>query len=140
MALRVLIDLNVLLDALQQRKPFAWEAGEILAAAEIGALEGRWAAHHVTTLFYLYARAVSSQEARRVLTELISFLKVAPITQGVIERALQLPLKDFEDAVAAAASVEIGAAYLVTRNEKDFAGSPVPVLSPAELLKLLSSP
>ncbi len=139
MALRVLIDLNVLLDALQQRKPFAWEAGEILAAAETGALEGWWAAHHVTTLFYLYAKGVSSREARRVLTELMIFLKVAPITQGVIERALQLPLKDFEDAVTAAASAEIGASYLVTRNQKDFAGSPVPVLSPVELLKLLSS-
>jgi hypothetical protein len=55
----------------------------------------------------------------------------------VIAQALQLPYRDFEDAVQMAAAVRVGAAYLVTRNVADFRTGPLPALQPAELLALL---
>jgi len=52
--------------------------------------------------------------------------------------ATTLPGSDFEDNLQIACAVEARLDAIVTRNPKDFAGSPVPVLTPAELLALLA--
>ncbi|MFI5461311.1 MAG: hypothetical protein ACHRXM_38400 [Isosphaerales bacterium] len=51
--------------------------------------------------------------------------------------ATNLPGSDFEGNLHIACAVEARLDAIVTRNPKDFAGSSVPVLTPAELLPLL---
>jgi predicted nucleic acid-binding protein len=135
--LRVLIDLNVILDVLQRREPFYATSARVLACAETGIVEGWVAAHSLTTLFYLLARYQSADQARVTLSELLSFLSVAAVDQVVIEQALKLPYRDFEDAVQMMAAVRTGVQYLVTRNVQDYKSGPLPVLQPAELLPLV---
>ena len=135
--LRVLIDLNVVLDVLQRRQPFYAMSAHVLAAAETGLVEGHVAAHSLTTLFYLLAKHESADRARVALTDLLAFLTVAAVDGTVIERALSLPYTDFEDAVQMTAAVRCGAEYLVTRDVRDFRARPLPVLQPAELVALL---
>jgi hypothetical protein len=50
----------------------------------------------------------------------------------VMRAALALRWDDFEDAVTAAAAQRARCAAIVTRNPKDFKGSPVRVVTPAE--------
>ena len=135
--LRVLMDLNVILDVLQQREPFYAMSARVLASAEIGRIEGWIAAHSITTLFYLYAKHHSAEQARVKLTELLSILSIAAVDQTVIEQALTLPYRDFEDAVQMMAAVRAGAQYVITRNVPDYKGGPIPALEPAELLTLV---
>jgi predicted nucleic acid-binding protein len=134
---RVLVDLNLILDVLQQREPFYLLSAGVLASAETGLIEGYVAAHTLTTLFYLIAKDQSPETARVSLTELLQFLRVAPINQGIVEKALTLPYKDFEDAVQMMSAVQVGAKYLVTRDVRDYKAGPLAVLQPAELLALL---
>jgi predicted nucleic acid-binding protein len=135
----VLIDLNIILDALQKRKPHDADSAQVLAHAEIGDIRGLVAAHSWTTLFYLYAKDKSPAQARVHLTQLLQFLSVAVVDQAVIEQALNLPYDDFEDAVQMMAAVRAGADYLLTRNVKDYKTAPLPVLQPAELLVLIGA-
>lgn len=137
--LRVLIDLNVILDTVQRREPFYASSAQVLAAAETGQVEGWVAAHSLTTLFYLYARAESTDRARVVLTELLRFLRVAGIDPSTIASALGLPYRDFEDAVQMMAAVEAGARYLVTRDIADYQAGPLPAIQPAEFLALMQT-
>lgn len=134
---RVLIDLNLILDVLQQREPFYLLSARVLAAAETGLIEGYVAAHTLTTLFYLIAKDQSPETARVSLTELLQFLAVAAVDQDTIEQALTLPYKDFEDAVQMTSAVQVGAQYLVTRDVRDYKAGPLAVIQPAELLALL---
>ena len=134
---KVLIDLNVILDVLQRREPFYDTSARVLAAAETGLVEGWIAAHSLTTLFYLQARHHSAAQARIALGDLLRILSVAAVDQKVIEQALTLPYRDFEDAVQMMAAVQIGADYLITRNVPDYKVGPIPALEPAELLALL---
>jgi predicted nucleic acid-binding protein len=135
--LRVLIDLNVILDVLQRREPFYHMSARVLAAAERGVLDGWVAAHSLTTLFYLLAKYRSAEQSRVVLTDLLTFLSVAAVDDVVIEQALNLPYPDFEDAVQMMAAVRSGARYLVTRNVRGYGRGPLPVVQPAELMALL---
>src|SRR5512136_3451212 len=95
----VLIDLNIILDVLQKREPYYKTSAALLAAVETGRVQGYLAAHSLTTLFYLIQKGRSSSEARATITNLLQFIKIAPIDQSTIEQALNLDYPDFEDAV-----------------------------------------
>jgi predicted nucleic acid-binding protein len=134
---KVLIDLNLILDVLQKREPFYTTSARVLAYAETGQIDGVVAAHTMTTLFYLIAKDQSADQARVILTNLLQFLSIAMVDQTIIEQALNLPYKDFEDAVQMMSAVQAGAQYLVTRNIRDYKAGPLPALQPAELLALV---
>ena len=134
---KALIDLNVIMDVLQARRPFYDDSVQVLALAESGRMEGWISAHSLTTLFYLYAKDQSPAAARITITQLLQFLQVAPVDQSTIGQALNLPYADFEDAVQMIAALHMGAEYVVTRNPRDYTAGPLPVLLPGELLALV---
>lgn len=134
---KVIIDLNVVLDVLQEREPFYEASASLLAAVETGKVEGYLAAHSVTTLFYLIQKSKSSADARAMITNLLQFLKVAPVDQSTIEQSLNLDYRDFEDAVQMITAVQCKADYLITRNTKDYKPALLPVIQPVDFLGTL---
>lgn len=64
-------------------------------------------------------------------------MKGVKVDQSTIEQALNLYYKDYEDAVQVIAALQNSLDFLVTRNPRDFPLSPVPVLHPVELLKII---
>jgi len=135
--LSILIDLNILLDVLQKREPFYAASAGLLAAVETGQVQGFLAAHSITTLFYLLQKGKSSADARAVITNLLQFIKIIPITQSTIEQALNLDYQDFEDAVQMISAVQNKVDYLITRNIKDYQPPLLPVMKPSDLLSIL---
>ena len=135
----VLFDLNIILDVLQERKDFYDFSARLLAYAETGVIQGWLAAHSVTTLFYLIAKDKSPEQARVTLTSLLQFLRIAPVDQNTIEQALNLPYRDFEDAVQMMAALQVHADYLLTRNVRDYQPAPMEVVQPAQLLAILKA-
>jgi hypothetical protein len=85
-------------DVLQKREPFYGASASLLAAVETGRVQGYVATHSLTTLFYLVQKDKSSAEARATITNLLQFIKIAPVDQSTIEQALTLDYRDFEDA------------------------------------------
>lgn len=136
---RVLIDVNLILDVLLDRKPHVAFASAVWAAVEEGRAVGMLSAHAVTTIHYLNARAVGERAARETTDALLSVFDVAEVDEGVIRTANAFGWKDFEDAVTAAAAQRAKCAAIITRNPKDFKGSPVRVLSPAEAAAWLAA-
>ena len=132
--LRVLIDLNVILDVLQRREPFYAASAQLLALAEKGQIEGLIAAHSVTTLFYLISKSQSVAAAHTTLTSIMQFLKIAAVNHDTIEQALNLAYKDFEDAVQYFSALQSNCSIIITRNGKDFKNSSIPIMTAAEYL------
>jgi hypothetical protein len=133
----VLIDLNILLDVLQKREPFFATSALLLAAVETGRIEGYVAAHSITTLFYLLQKGKSPSDARATITNLLQFLKIAPIDQTTIEQALNLDFQDFEDAFQMICAVQCKADCLITRNIKDYKSVLLPVMQAVDFLSTL---
>ena len=136
---RILFDVNVVLDVLLDRTPFADTSSEVWAAVERGEAEGFLSAHAITTLHYLNAKAVGSRMARETTDVLLSVFAVAGVDDAVLNVALALNWNDFEDAVTAAAAKRSKCEALVTRHPSDFKGSAVRVLTPSEALAWLAS-
>jgi len=138
--LRVLVDINVLLDVLARREPHFDASAQVWVAVETGEADGLIAAHSITTLHYLLARHTGAQRAASAMTDLLRVFDVAAVDRQVLLEALAFGWRDFEDAVQMAAAVSAGATHLITRNPTDFKGGPLPVLMPGDLLALLQAP
>ena len=135
--MKLLLDINVLLDVLLQRDPWAEPAAELLTRIERGEAEGFIAGHTLTTIHYVVLRARDRQLAAAAVTDLLRFMEVIPIEKVDFNQALVLPMEDFEDAVQAAAALKIGADYIVTRDEKGFGELSIPSVNSGEILSLL---
>lgn len=136
---RILLDVNVVLDVLLDRTPFAEASSAVWAAVELGRAEGLLSAHAVTTIHYLNMRAVGGRVARRTTEALLSVFDVAAVDAGVLQAALALDWPDFDDAVTAASARRAKCHAIVTRDPKGFRPSPVRVVTPEEAAAWLST-
>ncbi len=135
--MKLLLDVNVLLDVLLQREPWAESAASLLTRIERGEASGFVAGHTLTTVHYVVCRARDRHLAAAAVTDLLRFLEVVPIEKVDFSQALVLPTDDFGDAVQAAAALKMGADYIVTRDEEGFRGLAIPSVNPGEVLPLL---
>ncbi|MDP1957130.1 MAG: PIN domain-containing protein [Rhodocyclaceae bacterium] len=130
--MRLLLDINIILDVVFQRPG---EPASSALIATCGQQNQAWLAwHSVATLVYLIERQQDATTARGVITDLLAWANVATTGHADALKALQWPMPDFEDALQVAASLACGAGCIITRNARDFAGSPVSALSPEEFL------
>ncbi len=134
---RVLVDINVVLDVLADRGPFAEASAAVLSKIESGSVEGYLAAHTITALHFLLFKHLGKARTRRVLTDLLSLVELVPVDQDRLRHALAANWADFEDAVQAVCAEKAQVGYLVTRNKADFRKSAVKTVTPAELLAVL---
>ncbi|MEX2374311.1 MAG: PIN domain-containing protein [Dehalococcoidia bacterium] len=135
--MRLLLDMNVLLDVVLERDPWARSAAELLAALEKNQAQGFVAGHTLPTVYYVVAKSQDRETAITAMHDLLRLLDVVPVEKQDFYRALSLPLNDFEDAVQAAAAFRIDADYMVTRNEPDFQGASIATATPSTILSLL---
>jgi predicted nucleic acid-binding protein len=135
--MRVLVDVNVILDVLLDRAPHVAGSAAVWSAIETGTAEGLLPAHAVTTIHYLIQKERGAAKARRTLNAMLRVFHVAMVDESVIHEALQLPCPDFEDAVTASAAQAAHCELVITRDFKGFRGSPVRILAPEAALPLL---
>jgi predicted nucleic acid-binding protein len=83
---RLLLDLNVFLDVILDRRPDADVAAALWAAIERGQGHGMVPAHGVTTIFYLLEKARDAAFAREGVERLIGVFQLAPIDDAVVRR------------------------------------------------------
>lgn len=135
--MKVLFDVNIVLDVLLAREPWAVDSARLLDAAERKEIAGYVAGHTITTAYYIVARSAGQKKAATAVTDLLRIVRVVPVEAADFAQALVLGMADFEDAVQAATAAKIGADFVATRNEKDFRRSPIRARSPSELLTLI---
>jgi len=133
---KVLLDTNIVLDVLLDRKPHSIESAEVFRLIEQGRAEGLLCATTITTLDYLLSQSMKRSESRILLTQLMKLFEVASVNRAVIESALTSRMDDFEDAVLDHAAQNSGADAIVTRNSKDFTRGKSKVMDPKQFIRL----
>jgi predicted nucleic acid-binding protein len=137
--MRVLLDTDVILDVIAARIPFAQEAGELLDLSEKGAFEAYISALTPLNVFYIARKAMSSENLRESVKDLLQTVKVCPLNDAVLNAAFALPFSDYEDAVQHCCATEAGLEAIVTRNVRDYKNSTLPVFTPSEFLSHIES-
>ncbi len=137
--MKLLVDINVILDVLGERQPWFADSAAVISMIETPGTRGCIAAHSVTTLVYLLTRHLGRLRANAVLLDLLDSVEVVPLNRDLLLQALTLGWEDAEDAVQAVSALGCSADYIITRNTADFRESTIPALTPTELLAILGS-
>lgn len=135
----VLLDTNILLDVIQDRKPHSDPAARVWEMVERRALVGYVSAISFNNIFYIARKQEGAEKALEALRLIRRVFQIVPLDEAVIDRALAAPGSDFEDAIQAAAADRVAADYLVTRNVPDFDSMGVSCVTPEELLAIVQS-
>ena len=133
----MLLDTDVLIDVALDRRPHSGPSSELLDRIERGSRRGFVAWHTLSNFYYLVTSSRGDADTRDFIAELLRFVAVAPADTPALRYAVSLPMADFEDAMQVAAARACGARYIVTRNIRDFSGSPIPALTPRDALAQL---
>lgn len=125
--MRVLLDANVILDAMVRRQPWHQEADAILKAAALGQVTCAATTLSLATTFYVGKKVVGKAAARAAIQNYLSAFLILPIDKQTLLDADIMAGTDFEDNILIAAAVTASLDAIVTRNVADFAHSPIPV-------------
>ena len=135
--MKVLLDLNVVLDVILNRQPWVVDSLAVWNAQQSGEFEGFLAATEITNLFYIVERIAGTSAARNAVGVCLNAFTVVAVDHTILHAAETLSGTDFEDNVCVACAATVAADWIVTRDTAGFAQSPVPAIAPADLMKLL---
>ena len=140
--MRALLDTNVIVDVLQSREPWCADGQVIFRAAANKQMTGCITAKEATDIHYFARRLFTGQEgadakARLIVGKLFTLFELIDTQAIDCRKAITSNSPDFEDAVMMESAARSEVDCIVTRNTKDYAGSPVNVYSPSEFVKLL---
>jgi predicted nucleic acid-binding protein len=130
----VTLDVNVFLDVFQKREPHYAASAQTVSLVTAGTVTGVCPAHALTTLYYLVRKHASKPEAEAAMDQVLLHFEIGNLDAAGWQEARRLPFADFEDAAVAAVARSTESVFIVTRNVDDFAGSPVPAITPADFL------
>jgi predicted nucleic acid-binding protein len=132
--LRVLLDTNVVLDWLLDRKPWSDQAQPLWDARDADRVTGYMPASTLTDVFYIARRQIDIPGAEGAVDRCLAAFEILPVDKTVLPRARALPGGDFEDNVQMACAEAATLDLIVTRNVADFRSTSIPVVEPRNLL------
>ncbi|NSW92457.1 MAG: PIN domain-containing protein [Firmicutes bacterium] len=134
--MNVLIDTNVVLDAMLSRSPFAEAAQKLFIMAAEEKINAHITTSSITDIYYLLHKHLRDKErCKQEIFKIIKVFNILDVTGPDCEKALELPMADYEDALLAACAKRRKMECIITRNIKDFGGSPVRTVLPGDFLK-----
>lgn len=130
----VFLDTNVVLDLLGEREPFYFSAAKIATMADRGDITLVVSALSYSTVFYILSKFEGSDTARNKMRKFKVIAQTSDLTDQIVEKALASDFPDFEDALQYYCAIQSNCKILITRNERDFKASSIPVMTPDEYL------
>ena len=136
--MKILLDTNVIIDALTSREPWNKSAEKIFLMGANHIVDMYITASSATDIYYLLRKFVKdTAQSKQIMSKLYSLIGILDVTAANCVEALASPISDYEDAVVekVAASKEMD--YIVTRNIKDYQEGTVKVILPDDLINMM---
>ena len=135
---KVLIDTDVILDFLFDRKPFSEDAAQILSWCENGKIQAFVTSIMLSNIYYLLRKTAKHEKVIENLKMLLNIVDVITTNNDAVLDALHSEFKDFEDALqnfSAQNHDEIK--VIITRNIKDYKRSNLAIMEPETYINLV---
>jgi predicted nucleic acid-binding protein len=136
----IFIDTDVIIDFLIDREPHSREAAIIFTLIEQRKLKGFVSSLTFSNLYYVLRKIESHNKVIAKLDSISRLLTILKVDQQTIKYAIESGFPDFEDSIQYKCALDYKKIdVLITRNIKDYKGSEIPVMTPADYLKMVSS-
>lgn len=135
--MKILVDTNIILDALLQREPFYADSAKVWSQVNEDLIEGYISAITVNNLYYIVTRLKNSKLAGDFVDQILDDFAVVNLTTDILKQARTIPELDYEDMIQYFSAIHQGCEILVTRNKADFPDVGLKVIGPSDLLTLI---
>ena len=136
---KIFIDTNILLDVAMHRNDFLKQSAAVWADCETRKVQGFVSAISLNNMHYVLKKHIDPATALEDVRLVLHIFTVVPLDESILRLAVDLPHKDFEDAIQTFSAVQAKADCIVTRDRQHFSSNYMPVISPAEYLDLSGS-
>ena len=138
--MKVLIDTNVIVDALTSREPWKESAEKIFLMAANRIMDVYITASSATDIYYLVRKYLhNTEQAKQVMGKLYSLVGILAVTGDDCVNALASAVSDYEDAVVESAAVKADMDYIITRNVKDYREAMIKAILPDDFSALMEA-
>jgi len=134
---RVLVDCDVVLDLLLGREPYLPATIDLFLLFQEGRIEGTVSSLAFSNLFYVLRKAIPPPDAIMALRKLRVIVRVLPVNDQVVDLALSSAFIDLEDALHYYTAVTQGVDAIVTRNNRDYRSTKLPVFNAEQCLEVV---
>ena len=136
--MRILADINVIIDALTSREPWNKSAEKIFLMAANQTIEMYITASSATDIYYLIRKYLHNTEAAKtIMGKLFSLTGILEVKADDCIDALASSIHDYEDAVVEKVAHRNDMDYIVTRNIKDYQAGDTKIILPDDFVKLV---
>ena len=136
--MKILVDTNVALDILLNRRAFYSNSVAVFTIAEQKFITGYVSAASVGDIFYIAQKDIGKAKAREAIKRLLQVFIPAAVTGNHIFQALDLEWADFEDSIQYIVGEALAVDYIVTRNTKDFSSGSIPSITPEQFIQRIT--
>ena len=130
---RLFLDTNIVVDLLEGREPFCYDAAQLFTMAHYKKVELLVSPMTFSTASFLL-RKHGSEGVRILLSNLRQLVSVTISDERTVDDSIASQFKDFEDAMQYYTALNAKAEIIITRNGKDFTASKLPVMTATEYL------
>ena len=134
------IDTDVIIDFLIDRKPYSREAAVLFTLIEQKKLRGYSSSLTFSNLYYILRKVQTHNKVISKLDSLSKILNILKVEEQTIKNAINSGFPDFEDSIQYfCARDNRRISVIITRNTKDYRNSEIPVMTPGDYLKTVST-
>lgn len=133
--MKVLIDTNVILDVLCNRKMFVEDSLKIFKLSETKQIDGYISALSIANIIYIMRKELSHINVKKILDMLSHIFNIIELNEQDLMEACNLQFNDYEDGIHCNQAFRIKADYIITRNINDYKNSVIKPISPNELTR-----
>ena len=137
--MKLLIDTNVVLDVLCNRKDFVENSSKVFKLCETKKFDGYLSAISVPNIAYILRKELSIEKLKSIIVKLNIIFSIIELKPKDLILATDLDFKDYEDALQSVCAKRIKADFIITRNTKDFKNSPVKAITPEQLFNRIKN-
>jgi predicted nucleic acid-binding protein len=133
---KVFVDTDIIYDLLAAREPFYNAAACLFTLADEGKIDVYISALSLANIHYLISRKTTEEESKEIIRKFKILVHVAPLTEKVIDLALNSDFSDFEDAIQYFSALQCDIDILITRNLKDYKKAQITVLTAQDYINV----
>lgn len=133
---KVFVDTDIIYDLLAKRDPFYSAAARLFTLADEGKVQIFISALSLANIHYLISKQQSESQAKKILRKFKVLVRITPLTEKIIDLALNSEFEDFEDAIQYFSALQNDIEILLTRNLKDYKKAQISVLTAQDFINI----
>ena len=133
---KVFVDTDIIYDLLAARESFYSSAAHLFTLADEGKIQIYISALSLANIHDLISKRKSKDESKEILRKFKVLVHVIPLTEKIIDLALNSDFSDFEDAIQYYSALQNEIDVLLTRNLKDYRKTQITVLTAQDYINL----